>query len=355
MESLVSIIIPVFNTEKYLSTCVNSVIQQTYKNLEIILIDDGSTDRSGVICDQYAEADKRIKVIHKDNEGLGLSRNVGIRFCKGEYLMFLDSDDYIDPDMIKEMLRICQKYQADLCITGFYRVSEDGSVIACRKYHEEIFDTAQVKSNLLPRMIGSKPDQKDAVYSMAWGKLYSTVSIKSSHAFFQSERIVKAEDIAFQIDYLSNVKKAVISEKCFYRHRENSGSITVINRKDHLQDSVIFYQYVVNKINSLKLGSEALLRAEDMFLSHILAGLKMELPEVSHSSYKKCYERIGEYVDNIVVQKVLTAYPVSKADRSRKIYYSLLRKKKRLLLILLLEGLHKRDQIREQLPKHKKK
>ena len=104
MEKLISVIVPVYNVEEYVEKCVLSIINQTYKNLEIILVDDGSTDNSGKICDEIAIKDNRIKVIHKKNGGLSDARNVGIDIAKGDYLGFVDSDDYIDPDMYSILL-----------------------------------------------------------------------------------------------------------------------------------------------------------------------------------------------------------------------------------------------------------
>ena len=107
MEKLVSIIVPVYNVDKYLERCVNSIIQQSYRNLEIILVDDGSTDNSGTICDTYKEKDDRIIVIHKENGGLSDARNAGIKIFTGEYVTFIDSDDYVSLDMI------CLLYPSD--------------------------------------------------------------------------------------------------------------------------------------------------------------------------------------------------------------------------------------------------
>ena len=109
MNKLVSVIVPVYNVEKYLERCINSIIQQSYNNLEIILIDDGSTDASGKICDEYKEKDDRIIVIHKENGGLSDARNAGIKIFTGEYVTFIDSDDYVSKNMVSNMLDILEK------------------------------------------------------------------------------------------------------------------------------------------------------------------------------------------------------------------------------------------------------
>ena len=129
--SLISIIVPVYKVEQYLHRCIDSILAQTYPNLEIILVDDGSPDRSGEICDEYAEKDSRIKVIHQKNAGVSTARNAGLDICTGEYVAFVDSDDYLESDMI-------QKLQdgigdADLCGCGLIRENQDGSVVSITK------------------------------------------------------------------------------------------------------------------------------------------------------------------------------------------------------------------------------
>lgn len=135
---LVSIVVPVYNVEKYLNRCISSIVNQTYENIEIILVDDGSKDNSGEICDEWAEKDTRIKVIHKSNGGLSSARNAGASVAQGEYISFIDSDDYIRPIMIKDLVLCCEKYNADIGIANvkqiyrnFESVMPDQEVYCC--------------------------------------------------------------------------------------------------------------------------------------------------------------------------------------------------------------------------------
>ena len=114
MNNLISVIIPVYNVENYLDECIQSVLQQTYKNLEIILVDDGSTDNSGVICDEYKDKDTRITVLHQKNGGISKARNVGIEYAHGEYIGFVDSDDFIHPQMYELLYAAIHKEQTDV-------------------------------------------------------------------------------------------------------------------------------------------------------------------------------------------------------------------------------------------------
>ena len=122
MTPFVSIIIPVYNAQKNLGRCVESVLNQTYKDFELLLLDDGSTDNSGKICNKYAEEDIRVRVIHKENSGVSDTRNQGIAMAKGEYLQFIDSDDWITQDATARFVRMAQEYPCDMVIADFYRV-----------------------------------------------------------------------------------------------------------------------------------------------------------------------------------------------------------------------------------------
>lgn len=124
-EELISVIVPVYNVEKYLSNCIESIINQSYKNLEIILIDDGSTDNCGKICDQYSRKDKRIRVIHKENGGLSDARNIGIDNAKGNYITFVDSDDDLDKDFVEYLFTLLKKYNANISICPLFVKRKD--------------------------------------------------------------------------------------------------------------------------------------------------------------------------------------------------------------------------------------
>lgn len=155
---MISVIVPIYNVEDYLSKCIESLINQTYSKLEIILVDDGSPDNCPKICDKYAEADNRIKVIHKPNGGLSDARNAGLDIATGEYIGFIDSDDYIDEHMYEDMLFAIEKDDADLCICGYDRVDDDG----------EIKSSAHYKNALL--------SQKEAYEMLVQGNVYFIIS-----------------------------------------------------------------------------------------------------------------------------------------------------------------------------------
>ena len=129
-EPLISVIVPIYNVEQYLENCINSILNQTYRNLEVILVDDGSPDNCGKICDRYSDKDPRIKVIHKLNGGLSDARNKGIDTAEGEYLTFVDSDDTILPEMIDKLYQRIVIDQSDLAFCGYQQVNQKGDVLS---------------------------------------------------------------------------------------------------------------------------------------------------------------------------------------------------------------------------------
>lgn len=137
-EPKISVIVPVYNVEKYLNRCIDSLISQTYSNLEIILIDDGSSDKSGEICDAYAQGNDRIKVLHQENKGLPGARNSGVEIATGDYIGFVDSDDFVELDMYKYLIELAKKNDADIACCGVKRIFDGGRRVEKSSYHDDI-------------------------------------------------------------------------------------------------------------------------------------------------------------------------------------------------------------------------
>lgn len=215
-EPLISIIVPVYGVEKYLTQCVQSLINQTYKNLEIILVDDGSPDNSGALCDELAKTDTRIKVIHRPNGGLSAARNDGLAIASGEMLGFVDSDDYIDNDMYQYLYSLLSKYDADISVCAFRKFSEESGVLQ-KENAEEItsYSNKQAMKLLLEdELIGSHPCNKLFKRSI-FGDLK-----------FPEGRVY--EDIALMHRVFAQADKVVCSTKMEYNYliRGNSTSYT---------------------------------------------------------------------------------------------------------------------------------
>ena len=158
-NDLVTVVVPVYNVEKYLDRCVNSIVNQTYRNLEIILVDDGSPDNCPAMCDEWAKKDSRIRVIHKQNEGQGVARNVGIENATGDYIYFMDSDDYIDLTTIEKACDLAKQHNADVVCFGLLCVNSSGEIVSrgVPNTAKLIYEGESVYSTFLLELYGKNP------------------------------------------------------------------------------------------------------------------------------------------------------------------------------------------------------
>lgn len=207
----ISVIVPVYNVEPYIAECIESIQNQSYKNLEIILVDDGSKDTSGDICDQYAAYDERIKVIHKENAGVSAARNTGIEAATGDYIGFVDSDDYIGPTMYEEMLQLIKEHDLDIIECTAFR-DKNGTILeGCNDGHLELFNRDEALRLAM-----------HDCFVAAWSKLYKRSAI--GYVRFPEGR--KFEDTAVSYLFIANTKRVGHINRCLYYYRLNENSIT---------------------------------------------------------------------------------------------------------------------------------
>lgn len=213
MEPLISVIVPIYKVEEYLSRCVDSIINQTYKNLEIILVDDGSPDNCPKICDDYAKMDNRIKVIHKENGGLSDARNAGMNVATGEYISFIDSDDWIENSMFEEMLNRMHEDKSDVVSCGVKWVKENGDLIRNVTVNSEI---------VLNKQDSLKEIINDGLLKQhVWNKLYKAEIIQE----IPFEKGKYHEDVFWSYLVFSNVEKVSIITESFYCYVQRKESI----------------------------------------------------------------------------------------------------------------------------------
>lgn len=207
-KELISIIIPIYNVEKYLPKCIENVINQSYKNLEIILIDDGSTDSSGKICDEYKKIDSRIKVIHKKNGGVSSARNIGLDEASGNWISFVDADDWLEKDFCKLLLENILKEQVDIGICSYNRIVSNNIEII-NFHRNEIIDSRNFLNNCLNPQSG---------FGTCIMKIYNRLLIDKLRF---DENLKVAEDALFNIEMSKNIEKILILNKALYNYRIN--------------------------------------------------------------------------------------------------------------------------------------
>ena len=229
MDPKVSIIIPVYNVEAYLPQCLDSVVNQTYKNLEIICVNDGATDTSLSILESYASQDDRIKVVSKNNGGLSSARNEGHKYVTGQYMMYLDSDDWMDLTTCEVAVRKAEKENADVVFWNYIREFDTYSKPkTIFEDTEIIFDSTEELQALQRRFIGlygeelKRPENADSIVT-AWGKLYrSELIINNKIEFVDTKIIGTSEDALFNLEVFENVKKAIYVKDFFYHYRKDN-------------------------------------------------------------------------------------------------------------------------------------
>ena len=247
MEELVTIVVPVYKVEKYIDKCINSILNQTYKNLEIILVDDGSPDDCGKICDRYAKLDTRINVIHKENGGLSDARNAGIDAANGKFISFIDSDDYIEPEYIEILYRAIKKDETDIAISSHKVIYESGAILEKATGEENILTPKETLKRIL---------YDEGIDLSAWAKLYKLELFKEVK--FLKGRLF--EDAATTYKLIDKSKKISIISVSTYNYIMRSSSITnnefSVGKMDLITSTEEMCNYVKNKYPDLKKACE---------------------------------------------------------------------------------------------------
>lgn len=322
---LVSIIVPVYNVEKYLDQCIKSLVNQTYSNIEIILVNDGSKDLSGEICDSWSLKDKRIKVIHKQNEGLGLARNTGLQHINGRYVTFMDSDDYADSNLIEELFEAIKEHTADTCIGGFKRVNNVGKILYKETYSYKIYEIQACINELLIKMIGSSPEKSDSIRMSVWNVLYSVDILRKYNILFPSERDFISEDIMFDLDYYRFSNKAVVINTAAYNYRLNDSSLTTKYYPQKFVKYKILYDELLKKINLIYKDENAIYRLQRQFFVNIRSCIEQESTKVSKLSYNQAIKNIKDICSDEQLQSIIRTYPINKLRIDQKIFLILIK------------------------------
>ena len=243
MEPLISIIVPIYKVEKYLERCIQSIIEQTYKNLEIILVDDGSPDNCPQICDEYAKKDTRIVVIHQKNGGLSSARNAGLDIAKGEYIGFVDSDGYISRDMYEVLYNAIKATKAEIAICNYNKVNEHGEEVKREIQGEIIEDIITFnKEEAIKEILHAK-----IIKCYVWQKLFK----KECFETLRFPEGKNYEDIAISITCLENVNKIVGINKHEYYYLYREDSIDRTKSEKNIEDAmeIAYERYKYVKLN----------------------------------------------------------------------------------------------------------
>jgi len=267
----VSIIVPCWNVEKYLDRCVNSLVNQTLRDIEIILVDDESPDHVPEMCDGWAEKDSRIKVIHKKNGGLGMACNSGIEVATGEFIAFCDSDDWVELNMYEEMYNEAVSHSADAVYSGIQRINDSGIITPLNCSNSvEIYENRSQIEGFMMDMVASKVEYscERRIQMSAKTVLYSGDLIRQNNIRFVSEREYMSEDLLFNLDFLKHAQKIVNLPKVFYYYYDNTSSLTTRLRTDRIERYKHLVSVMRDRYKGLKSYTEFCQRLNRMFIGY---------------------------------------------------------------------------------------
>ena len=339
MVSKVSIIVPVYNVEKYIRKCLNSIVNQTYKNIEIIIVNDETKDNSLEICEEFKQQDNRITIISKKNQGLGLARNTGIENATGDYVLFIDGDDYVEEKKKKKTVKLIENNDCDLVRFHNYRENLISGEKTVRKtpLEEGVYEKADIVDKLLLPIIGMLPfeDGNSFVGMSVWRNLYNLNIIKENNIIFDSERIFIEEDILFNIKYLQKIKKAFVINEPLYHYMVNDNSLTGKYNPERFNKEMKLCKEIDNRLKNTNLKGKYEIRLKRKVLDCARMCINTELNRKVERKEKK--KKIIEMLNDKEFNQALKEYPINKMMLKYKLVLSLLKYK----LIFLLEIVYK--------------
>ena len=311
-QQIVSIVVPVYCAEKYLKSTLDSILNQTYSEFELLLVDDGSSDSSGDICDSYAEKDSRIKVFHTPNSGASKARNFGVSQAKGTYLVFVDADDLLEPEFLITMIQQFTEPEIDLVLCGFERF-----------YHDNLNDKIEYLLGKQPKEILASNRELCKLFTVpktslsgvsVWGKMYKLDIIRENRIVFP-EHISYEEDCCFNLQYYRHVRKSVTIRKSMYHYRQQIESLSKTYKTSTYDNLVNGYNERVKFAKELKMGDDTFKKLNSVFLVVIFNTFKKVVKSsMSARERRKEYRRILNFSEtqNVINSCGLSKYRLTK-------------------------------------------
>ena len=347
----VSAVVSIYNIEKYLHDCVTSLISQTLKDIEIILVDDGATDSSPQIIDAYAEKYANIIAVHKANGGLSSARNEGMKYASGEYVIFIDGDDWLDDSALEEMYSSAKRNNTDVTLCCFYR-SRSGQNYTGREMkvakmfqQDTLYETqGEIFENVLFNMIGTDPEAElDVdVHMSVWRCLYRRSMLIEHGCRFKSEREYISEDIIFHLETYPFVHRLSTVAKPLYYYRENDQSLTKKYKADRFDKECFLYSAILERIQKNQFPQKVVLREQRSFIGRARACVIAEVRDNTKAGFFEKRRNIRRILDNVTLHEVLTAYPIHRLKRKLRVVTLFMRYKLVIALMVVMKAVNTR-------------
>lgn len=305
---MVSVIVPVYNAEEKLEKCIMSILNQSYQKLELILINDGSKDGSGKICKKYAERDKRIRYIERENKGASATRNEGISLALGQYIQFVDSDDYIEKNMIKKLVSCMNNTNADVVICGYTEYSSNCKDVRLPEV-EKVMSLTEIGKEyptIFEKFLLNSP----------WNKLYKKEKIKEGFP----EDLSLGEDLIFNLHNMMNMNKIAFVKESFYNYIVAEGSLNKKYRKNSIEIAERLYLESMTFCNAFSVGRVAETHISNIFMTFFFYGLT-DLFTISGYDKKKKKEVLNSWMKNQNIQKAAAHAEVRRTVQKVAVFF----------------------------------
>lgn len=325
----VSVIVPCYGVERYLNRCMQSLLNQTLNDIEIILIDDGSKDGVPSMCDEYAQKDNRVKVIHKQNEGLGFARNTGLDAAAGDYIAFVDSDDFVDVDMFNGMYMEAISSDADIVLCGIQKeTAKDKWIKRIEVQEKTVWEEDAITDYMLDMVACAPYVKRERKYQMSvWHCLYRHELIEKNDIRFYSEREVVSEDIPFQVSVLKKARKIVYLPDYYYQYCLNETSLTATFRPEKFLRFKTLYSVLSSLLADVDGGQ---LRVQRLFIGYARRQV-MAIANIGHNRKRM----LEELVNDSIWQELRNTYRPSFLPMFAGVVYYLTYTKQTVLLLVL--------------------
>ncbi len=323
----VTVIVPVYNAERFLSRCIQSIINQTYKSIELILVDDGSTDGSSSVCNEYAQLDARVKVIEQRNSGPAAARNAGLHHATGDFVFFLDADDFVDPNAIAVLVSAYDRHKPDLVMGNFCKLEPSGAILP--QPFPLGSSTAQPSSDAI---LLSPEDAFDYVrhflkhpsnhlVSYCWGRLYK-LSIISQHGLSFHEDMRLFEDFVFNTDYLRHTDLIAFVDQPLYTYVMHathvSASMAIFDADSLLRDMAVFNktatQFLQSKPTGMSAGYDAANDVAYALVHYLIIFLLRSCRQLTRHNRQQIHREVAKLVNASIVKDSLRSYTPTKGN-----------------------------------------
>jgi len=338
---MVTVVIPVYKTERYLDRCMESIVNQTYRNLEIIMVDDGSPDSCPQKCEDWAKKDSRIKVIHKANAGLGMARNTGIEHANGEYICFFDSDDYVALDTIENAIDLAKRDASDLVLYGMNAVSASGEIEGtCSPCTDKsCYEGAEILDFVLPNMIegSSKVGQNFNLNMSSCACLFSMKLIENAHWRFVSEREYISEDYYSLLCLYAHVQRVSVLKQACYFYCYNTASLTHAFRADRYERICHCYRSMLDVCKKLNYTEKIEQSLSVQYFGNVIGAMKM-IVAASDLCFTEKARRLREIMKNETLGSALDLIDFSTETWGRKLLICAIRVNSAAIVYLLFKA-----------------